>query len=495
MALSGNVQTSAWTSSNGYDWRIVLNWTATQSIATNKSTISWNIKCSTSQGGYVVVGEVRATINGKEVFYRPTSDRSNCSNGTQIASGTIEVEHNNDGSKSVDMKIEAGIYVWAITETGSKTFTLDTIPRASSITSASNVTLGNACGIKWTPNAASFRFKVKFSLGSWSYTTGAIHPNTTSEYTYSSYTIPLAAANQLPSATTGTMTATLYTYTDSAAKNQCGSATTKTFTVTVPSSVVPTIGTLTATIDNSANSVVNGWGLAVAGYTKVKVTATASVAYSSTISSFEITGGYSNTVSGTSLNYNGGIITSSGKKTFDVVAKDSRGRSSTQALSDAITFYAYSKPKISSFTTARDTTNPNLMVVKGNWSYSSVNSKNSATGTLYYKKSTETEWTKYGAISKNTSTTLTTEFSQTISYNFRLVVTDSLSNSAQEETFVSTIEVLLNFRAGGKGLGIGKVAETDSLEIALDTVLMGGVYIMVGTEKVTLEDYIKSING
>lgn len=495
MALSGNVQTSAWKSQNGYEWRIVLNWTATQSIATNKSTIAWDIKMSTAQGGYVVVGEVRATINGKEVFYRPTSDRSNCSNGTQIASGTIEVDHNNDGSKSVDMKIEAGIYVWAITETGSKTFTLDTIPRASSITSASNVTLGNACGIKWTPNATSFRFKVKFSLGNWSYTTGAIHPNTTSEYTYSSYTIPLAAANQLPSATTGTMTATLYTYTDSAAKNQCGSATTKTFTVTVPSSVVPTVGSLTATIDNSANSVVNGWGLAVAGYTKVKVTATASGAYSSSISSFTISGGYSKTVSGTSLSYTGGIITSSGAKTFDVVAKDSRGRSSTKALSNAITFYAYSKPSITSFTTARDATNPNKMVVKGNWSYSSVNSKNSATGKLYYKKSTESKWTEYGAISKNTSTTLTTEFSQTISYNFRLVVTDALSNSAQEETFVSTIEVLLNFRAGGKGLGIGKVAETDSLEIALDTVFNGDVYISDGINKITLADYIKSITG
>lgn len=498
MALSGSVATSAYTTSSGNNWTVVLNWTATQSVSTNKSTISWNIKANysgSSTSTYVVVGEVKATINGTQVFYRDTSKRSECKKGTQIASGTIEVEHNNDGSKSVAMKIEAGIYVWAISETGSKTFTLDTIPRASSITSASGVTLGNACSIKWTPNATSFRFKVKFSLGSWSYTTGAIHPNTTSEYTYSSYTIPLAVANQLPSATSGTMTATLYTYTDSSAKNQCGSATTKTFTVTVPSSVVPTIGTLTATIDNSANSVVNGWGLAVAGYTKVKVTATASGAYSSTVSSFTISGGYSKTVSGTSLSYTGGIITSSGSKTFKVVAKDTRGRSSTQAATSAITFYAYSKPSITSFTTARDETNPNLMVVKGNWSFSSVNSKNSATGTLYYKKSTESAWTTYGTISKNTSTTLTTEFDQTISYNFKLIVTDALSNSAQEETFVSTIEVLLNFRAGGKGLGIGKVAETDNLEIALDSIFMGNVYLMVGTEKVTLEDYIKSITG
>lgn len=488
MALSGNVQTSAWQSSNGYDWRIVLNWTATQSITNNKSTISWNIKCSTSQGGYVVVGEVRATINGTEVFYRSTSDRSNCSNGTQIASGTIDVPHNNDGTKSVAMKIEAGIYVWAISETGSNTFTLDTIARASSISSASNVTLGNACSVKWTPASTSFSYKLKFSIGSWSYTTGAISPSTTSEYTYTGYKIALAAANQLPSATSGTMTATLYTYSSSACSTQIGSAATKTFTVTVPTSVIPTISSCTAEIVNS-NSTINGWGVAVAGYTKVKITAAASGSYSSTISSFTISGGYSATKTGTSLSYTGGTITSSGSKSFSVVAKDSRGRSSAKSTPTAITFYAYSKPSVTSFTATRSTSDQSKVIVKGNWSFSSVNSKNSATGTLYYKKSTATSWTSYGTISKNTSTTLTTNFDTTVSYNFKLVVTDALSNSAQDEAFVSTMEVLLDFRAGGKGLGIGKICESDSMEVSLDAKFFGTVYI----NGVTLEEYIQSI--
>lgn len=490
MALSGSVQTTAWQSSNGYDWRIVLNWTATQSITNNKSTISWNIKCSTSQGGYVVVGEVRATINGTEVFYRPTSDRSNCSNGTQIASGTIDVPHNNDGTKSVAMKIEAGIYVWAISETGNNTFTLDTIARASSISSASNVTLGNACSVKWTPASTSFSYKLKFSIGSWSYTTSAISPATTSAYTYTGYKIALAAANQLPNATSGTMTATLYTYSSSACSTQIGSAATKTFTVTVPTSVVPTISSCNAEIVNS-NSTINGWGVAVAGYTKVKITAAASGSYSSTISSFTVSGGYSATKTGTSLSYTGGTITSSGSKSFSVVAKDSRGRSSATSTPTAITFYAYSKPSVTSFTATRSTSDQSKVIVKGNWSFSSVNSKNSATGTLYYKKSTATSWTSYGTISRNTSTTLTTDFDTTISYNFKLVVTDALSNSAQDEAFVSTMEVLLDFRAGGKGLGIGKICESDSMEVSLDAKFFGTVYI----NGVTLEEYIQSIVG
>lgn len=494
MALSGKVETATYTPSNSSNtWKVVLNWTATQSVANNTSTISWNIKVSTtSSTGYVVVSEIRAKIAGEEIYYRSHDNHTNGYNGTQIASGTKTITHNTDGTKSVSMSIEAGIYQWAINKSGSNTFTLDTIPRASSITSASNKTLGNACSIKWTPNASTFKYKVKFSLGTWSYTTPSfISPGSTSEYTYDDYTLPLTVANQLPNATTGTMTAYLYTYNSSG--TQIGSTASKTFTVTVPSSIKPSISSVSATLVNS-NSVINGWGVAVAGYTKVKVSASASGSYSSTISSFDISGGYTTTQTGTSLAYTGGIISSSGSKTFTVVAKDSRGRSSDSQSATAITFYAYSKPTVSSFTVARSSSNAKKVVVKANWTFSSVNSKNAATATLYYKKSSNTSWTTYGTIAKNTSVTLTNDFEETSSYNFKVVVTDSLSNSAQEEGFISTIEVTMDFRAGGKGLGIGKIAETDNLEIAFDTIFMGNVYIQSddGT-KVSLADYIRSL--
>lgn len=493
MALSGSVATGAFNTDAGNTWKVVLNWTATQSVITNKSTISWTIDVDysgSSTSSWVVVGEVRATIAGTQVYYRGTDDRSNCYKNTRIASGSTSVSHNTDGTKSVTMKIEAGIYNWAICYDGSKTFTLNTIARASSITTASNKTLGNACSITWTPYSSSFTYKLKFSLGNWSKTTDTISPKSTSAYTYTGYTIPLDVANYLPKAITGTMTVYLYTYSGS---TQIGSAASKTFTVTVPSTIVPTLGTVSATIVNS-NSVIDGWGVAVAGYTKVKVTASASGSYSSTISSFTISEAYSTTQNGTSLSYTGSAISSSGSKTFTVVAKDSRGRSSSSKSATAITFYAYSAPKVSSFTVARSSSNAKQVVAKANWTYSSVNGNNVVTATLYYKKSSATSWTKYGTLSKNTSTTLTKEFEETSSYNFKVVVTDSLSKSAQEEGFISTIEVTLDFRAGGKGLGIGKIAESDNLEIAFDTIFMGNVYIQAddGT-KTSLADYIKSL--
>lgn len=487
MALSGSVTTSS-----SYSRSVTLNWSATQSVANNTSTISWSLVGSGSASGWVIVSELKVTIDGSQVYYRDSSNHTDCYNGTQLASGTKTITHNSDGSRSFTIKVEAGIYQWAINCSGSSTFTLNTIARASSISSARNVTLGNACSIKWTPASTSFYYKIKFVLGSWNYTTSAIHPNTTSAYTYSSYTIPLTVANQLPLATSGTMTAYLYTYSSSACSTQIGSTANKTFTVTIPSTVVPTLSTVTASIVNS-NSVINSWGIAVAGYTKVKVEATASGSYSSTISSFAISGGYSTTQNGTSLSYTGGVITSSGSKTFTVVAKDSRTRSSASKTTSAITFYAYSKPTVSSITAERSSTDAKKVIIKANWSYASVNSKNSVTVNLQYKKSSSSSWTTYGSIAKNTNVTLTTDFDETSSYNFRITITDALGNKAQDEAFVSTISVLLDFRAGGKGLGVGKIAESDAMEVALKSIFIGDVKIRVGSSDVSLIDYIKGV--
>lgn len=484
MALSGSVTTST---SSGRS--VTLNWTATQSVANNKSTISWELVGSGSASGWVVVSELRVKFDGSQAYYRNSDNHTNCYVGTRLASGTKTITHANDGTKSFTISVEAGIYSWAINCSGSKSFTLNTIPRASSISSAGNVTLGNACSIKWTPNASGFKYKIKFSLGSWNHTTDFISPNRTTEYTYTGYTLPLTVANQIPNTTTGTMTAYLYTYNGS---SQIGSTANKTFTVTVPSTIKPSLGTVTASIVNT-NSVVNGWGVAVAGYTKVKVTATASGSYSSTIKSFTISGGYSATQNVSSLDYTGATITSSGGKTFTVSAKDSRGRSTDSATTGAITFYAYSKPAMTLFTVNRSASNAEKMIVKANWNYATVNNHNRTTATLYYKKSTDSSWTNYGTIAKNTNVTLTNNFDETKSYNFKIVVSDSLSNSAQAETFVSTVAVLLDFRAGGKGLGVGKIAESDSMEIALPTIFMNDIFIKDGTQNVPLNTYIRNV--
>lgn len=490
MALSGSLNTSDY---SGRYYK--LSWTATQSVANNTSTISWTLEALGGSASWYAERTLNVVIAGTTVYSK--TSRVERYTGV-IETGTITLSHNSDGTKNFTASVDATVYYSSgINCTGSSTFTLNTIARASSITSASNVTLGNSCSVKWTPASTSFYYKLKFSLGSWNNTVSVGNPGTTSAYTYSSYTIPLTVANQLPSATTGTMTVYLYTYSSSDYSTQIGSTSSKTFTITVPSSIKPTLNSATVTIDNSANSVVKGWNLYVDGYSKAKITvgsSDVSGTYGSSINSFTISGGYSKTVTGTTLSYTGSAL-SSGSKTFYVVANDSRSRSSEKVTAktsdgkESITVYSYSKPSVSSFKVSRSSDNNKQIVVKANWSYSSVNGKNSATATLYYKKSTSDTWISYnGEVLQDSSTTLNVEFEEASSYNFKLTVTDSLSNSTSYETSTSTIQVLMDFRAGGKGLGIGKICESNALEVSMQSKFYNSIYLS--------DDYeIRSLNS
>lgn len=491
MALSGTVN------STSYEGRYIqLTWSATQSVANNTSTISWSLKgAGSASSSWYMAGGFKVVINGDTVYSKSTDYRIKLYNGTSIASGTKTISHNSDGTKSFSISIQAGIYTYAVNCKGSGSFTLNTIPRASSI-SVGTLTMGTAGTITISRASSSFTHTISYAWGDTSSAgisagkgyKGTIVLKTTG--TSVSWTPSLNLANVIPSATSGVGTLTCDTYSGS---TKVGSKSIQ-FTCNVPASVKPTISSASVSVDNSANSVIAGWGLYVAGFSKVKVTAAASGSYKSTISNFTISGGYSTTQAVSSLAYTGGILTSSGNKTFNVVAKDSRGRSSDTKTAGTITVYAYSNPSISSFSVERSSTNAKKMVVKANWSFASVNGKNSATATLYYKLSTSSSWTTYGTIAKNTSVTLTNDFAEEHSYNFKVIVKDAIGRTAQDEGFVSTVAVLLDFRAGGKGLGIGKIAESDSMEVALDAVFMGNVYIQNddGT-KVTLANYIKSV--
>lgn len=414
------------------------------------------------------------------------------------------IGHNADGTKSINITLSGNRYEkFYMFRNGSysgwgtstaKSVALTTIPRASSI-SVGTLTMGTAGNISVTRASSSFTHTITYSWGNSTYSeNGTICTKSTA--TTVAWTPSLNLAKAIPSAVSGVGTLTCTTYNG----NTVVGTKSITFTCNVPSSVVPTISDLVATLDNSANSVINGWALAVAGYTKVKLTANAAGTYGSTISSFTISGGYSTTVTGASLNYTGAKITSSGTKTFKVYATDSRGRKSAE-LSVSVTYYAYSNPTISNFLVARNSTKGTDMDVSYGQTYSSVNGKNAVTGTLKYKKHTSNTWITYGTIasgthtiSDNPNTADSVEFEEAASYDFQLTLKDTVGNSATATAFSSTLAVLMDFRAGGKGLGIGKIAETDNMEVALDTIFMGDIFIQdsVGN-KITLADYIKSV--
>ena len=327
------------TNNDGISAKIV--WSAVADIDANKSTVTAtlyykriNNYTTYGTGNFtLVIGSTRATeSNYIEIEY-----------GEWAAAITLtaSVPHNIDGDKTVLISATGGIDGTTLESTDcSATVTLDTIPRASTISSASNKTLGNACKVKWYPKSASFRYKLKFSLGDWNYTTGAIHPNQTSLYTYEGYELPITVATYITNAAKGTMTVTLYTYSDTAATKPVGSADSDTFTVTVPnnSDTKPSVTLVLAPVSSLGSSFSS---LYIQGKSRVKAaTLTATGKYGATIASRSMT------VLGKSYSspYLSDYLDTAGTITVTVKVTDSRGYS-TEVEKD-ITVISYSEPNV-----------------------------------------------------------------------------------------------------------------------------------------------------
>ena len=137
-------------------------------------------------------------------------------------------------------------------------------------------TMGSANNITITRASSSFTHTLTYSFGS---ATGTIATKTTS--TSVSWTPPTSLASQIPNSTSGSCTLTCYTYNGSTLVG----TSTATVTLSVPTSIKPTITSITATRVNG--DVPSSWGIYV--QTKSKVTLTingAAGAGGSTISSY-----------------------------------------------------------------------------------------------------------------------------------------------------------------------------------------------------------------
>lgn len=338
-------------------------WSELYDTDTNTSVVSVDVKIiSGSTGsGYLYYLNGTVSVNGTAVIsmsstagshncYAVYGQEANINAGSSAYSSppwsSGSITHDSDGAKSVSISLNISGYELSgkgasgFSISGSSTVALTTIPRASAISSAGNVTLGNKCSVKWTPLSTSFRYKLKFSLDGWSYTTEAINPGTTSAYTYTGYTIPLDVADYISSTSkTGSMTVALYTYSDSACSNMIGSISTKTFTVTIPenASTKPSVS-MTGVPVSSLSSPFSD--MFIQGMSKFQATITASGKYGAAIASQKLT------IEGQSYGapYISGFIASSGDVTVKVTVTDSRGF--TGEVQKTITVIPYQKPKL-----------------------------------------------------------------------------------------------------------------------------------------------------
>ena len=293
-----------------------------------------------------------------------------------------------------------------------------------------------------------------------------------------SYTIPLSWLTVIPSATSGTATVSVTTY--SYGGQELGTDT-YSFTITAPSSAVPTLSLAATRINNSVPS---SWGIYVQGQSGVTITATAAGYQGSTISSYTISGGATGTQSSNVFTIS--TIYSNGTITYTVKVTDSRGRTATASTS--ISVVAYSAPAFSATDafrcvaagTASDT--GTYISAKATGTFSSVSNKNSMTLKVQYALSTSGAYSTAVTLTNGTASIIGNG-SIDINYSFKVKFTLSDQfNTIEKVLNVGTAAFTVFFRQGGNGVAIGKVSErANAVEINPDWDIYHGSTKLNGT--------------
>lgn len=444
---------------NQYIWsttKIILN---SQNVANNTSNVTVQVWVFRSNSGYTTygTGNCYIYINGPQFTSSITSDQKITSTPICIYSGTFDIAHNADGTKTLNTSQHIDHSMFSSTGWGDFNYTLPTIPRASSGTLASDtIDCNGTNALQLTINRASSTFlhEVIFNFGSYSQTYENVG-------TSQSFAPPMSWLNAIPNSLKGWGTVTINTFSGSTFIGQ----TVINFYLNVPASVVPTIGGFTATrVDNDVPS---GWGVYVQNHSKCTLAVTgAAGAYGSTIKTYGITGGgYS--ASGTASSITTDPITLAGSVTFTATVTDSRGRTATATVT--ITVVAYAVPSIASSAIARCLSNGTAdedgtyISVLCDYNASTVSGHNTITATAQFRVSGATSWSSLGSFSDNVKATLGAgAVSVDSAYDVLLTIADYWK-SATFQTSIPTGFATMDFLKGGKGIAFGKVADTADL--------------------------------
>lgn len=460
-------------SSNQYITLLLRTSVASQDVAGNTTTLSWSLhvkKSSASTSATWGNCSYGVTINGN-AYSDSGQVRVEAGGDTTVLSGTTVIPHNADGTKTISLSASiSGKIVGSL----SASEALATIPRASSLSFGSG-TMGSPMTLTINAASSSFTHSLTYSFGGasgtiLSYVGAGSH----------SWTPPLSLANQIPNATAGVGTFTLYTWGTGVEIGRVSYS----FTLSLPSSVVPTISAVTAT--EATSGLAAKFGAYVQGKSTLKVTTSAAGSYGSTIKSCVISFD-GKTYSGTSVTTS--APSKSGSQTITAKVTDSRGRTASKSIT--ISVQPYAKPAITALRVWRCTADGaaddsgDYVGITYAYTIASVNSKNNASAKLEYKRSTASSWSSLlnnSAYSVSTTVYPDQEMLSDYQWDIRLTVMDYFGSTTMTVTLPSA-EVLLDLLATGKGIAFGKTAEQeDTVDSAWLMRLRAG--LMIGNDMV-----------
>lgn len=470
MALSGSTSKSYTPSGAFWTW---VEWTATQDITNNTSTItaityggsnSYGYYSGTNKWGYT-------TIAGNTTSIKYTAPWAASTTKKELHRQVRTIAHNADGTKSVTLsgRWTAGSdpegSFFDITSSG--TFALDTIPRASTPTlSASTVALGSPVTISTNRASDSFTHVLRYAIGS---QTGTI---ATGVGVSQSWSPPAALANAFPNGLSGVVTITCETYSGA---TLVGSKTVS-LTVTIPAAspardpYLPTVPL--PTITEGATGL-TAFTVRIQGKSKFRVQSSATPKYSATISQYKVV------IDGATYygaDITSAIISKSGAVAVQLTVTDSRGLTVTVSVN--VTVEAYEPPKINSFSAGRAPTDQGSdLSAPVNFSISPVANQNTKRYIVRYRP-VGGSWTDVidstGYYSRSITHTAAGALDANISYEVELFISDYFGSASKVVPVKSAFE-LMNCNGSGRGIAFGKVSEMDAMEIAMALVLTGAL--------------------
>lgn len=322
--------------------------------------------------------------------------------------------------------------------------------------SSSSVNMGSAVTIYTNRVSTATTHTLRYTFGNVS---GTIATSVGSSV---SWTPALTLAAQIPNATSGVCTITCQSYNGGTLTG----TRTCTLTLNVPSTVAPTISTVT--VSDTNNTVATKIGAYVKMLSTLSVEITAAGTQGSTVSS------YRTSLDG--VNYTEASFTcskrlsASGDLTLTVTVTDSRGRTAT--YTETLTVLDYSYPSIRLFKADRCNEDGTAAQVDGTHvrysfqgSVVSLNNKNALAGVVYYKLASDSEWTKAESLPVTSYTlsatdkVLTQIFDALSSYDIKVRLQDYFYY-VEQAVSIGTKGVIMDFLADGTGIAFGKVAET-----------------------------------
>lgn len=406
---------------------------------------------------------ITGASNGSSWTTHPAYDLRSTTAWVKVAQVTgIRLNHNADGTKSttIGFSFDGNLSNYYPYGSISKTISLATIPRASSL-SAPTINFGETGTFTISRASSGFTHTITAKFGTSNYSATIA---TKTSATSVKWTLPLEWANGIPNSQTGTMTYTIYTYSGS---THIGTKTTTGKVVVLQGDAFPMIEGIDVLDANT--DIVSKFGEFVQSKSIAKADGSYHTQYGATIKNTFIEVEGKRYTSTTNISQATVPISGSGKISVKCGVVDSRGFENSQTKEIQVT--PYSAPTMTEFSAFRCDASGvaedegTRLNCKRTFNISPISNKNANTWKIEARKSGDTSWSPIAngtgyAVDDNYITS--DFFDVDYPYEVQFTIADTFA-TISKIIEISTAFTIVDYHNTGEGIAFGKVATEQGL--------------------------------